>query len=277
MWTELVAGEGVENARPHELRRVGIYRGASGVWVDKATTAAASNGGDGVAVAVLHTGRHYPDDLSESAMLYHYPSTGRPPSRDRGEIEALKECARQQLPLFVVTESDGGRKRAIRCGWVEDWDDESAQVLVGFDLYVSTKADEAFELFQKRDAKRSTVLARPNQQRFKLDVIKRYGAGCAMCGLAVPELIKAAHLIAYAQGGTDQAGNGLPLCANHHDALDRGLVRIEPETRELVCSGGYSAAELGITESDLSHLRSQPHPRALRELWRRGRLSEART
>lgn len=277
MWTELVASDGPDAATPQELRRIGIYGGAGGVWVDKSRTAEASSAGDGVAVSVLHTGRHYPDDLSETAMLYHYLRTGRPASRDRGEIDALKACLRQRLPLFVITETDGGRRRAVHRGWVEEWDDASAQILVSFDREAPARPaldeEEGFELYTSRDRRRASVVLRPNQQRFKLAVLKRYGSRCAMCQVSAPKLIKAAHLVAVARGGSDHPGNGLPLCANHHDALDGGLVQIRPETLELVCAGGYDAAALGISESDLRHLRAEPHPDALRELWRRGGLN----
>ena len=277
MWRALCEGEGPDQATPAEVRRLGIYAGAGGVWVDKASTGTVSESGGGVAVSVLHTGRHYPDDLSDAAMLYHYPATQRPAGRDRAEIEALKACGRLRLPLFIVTEAARGTRRRVRRGWIEDWDDESAQVLVSFEADPPTNEllEEApFSAYVERQEKRSTVVRRPNQQRFRMEVLKRYGSQCAMCDVAAPELLRAAHLVAHGSGGTDDPRNGLPLCANHHDAVDKGLVQIDPETLELKATGAHSAQALGLIRADLRHLRALPHPDALRELVRRGRLIE---
>jgi len=57
----------------------------------------------GVTVSVLHTGSSYPDDLANDGVIYHYPTTSRPPGRGASEIEATKEAARLRLPIFVVT------------------------------------------------------------------------------------------------------------------------------------------------------------------------------
>ena len=75
---------------PSQLREVGIYGGAQGIWVDKAHTAIPELAADGVTVAILHTGRHYADDLSEDGVIYHYPKTSRPPARDAAEVQATK-------------------------------------------------------------------------------------------------------------------------------------------------------------------------------------------
>jgi hypothetical protein len=276
LWLAVSGVDGTAIAAPAELRERGIYGGAGGIWVDKVTTSSVSPNGKGVAVAVLHTGRHYPDELGDQGMLYHYPRTNRPVGRDRAEVEALKNAGRLRLPLFVITEADGGRKRVLRLGWVESWDDESRQALISFGPIEPQPSrhddDNPFELRESHGKKKISVNTRPYQQRFKLDVLRRYGSCCAMCSVAVPQLIKAAHLLSYSKGGTNDPRNGLPLCANHHDALDRGLVKINPATLELAITGGYTREQLGITLRDLSALRAKPHQQALEALWDRGTL-----
>src|SRR5215472_6583021 len=84
---------------PKDLRQLGIYGGAAGIWVDKANTAATTGARTGVTVSVLHTGEHYPDDLSESGLIYHYPETDRPPNRDQNEIDATKAAKQLRLPV----------------------------------------------------------------------------------------------------------------------------------------------------------------------------------
>jgi hypothetical protein len=70
-----ISNEDLENIAPNQLRNIGIYGGAQGIWVDKTHTASPEIGPDGATVAILHTGRHYPDDLSDDGVIYHYPRT----------------------------------------------------------------------------------------------------------------------------------------------------------------------------------------------------------
>ena len=83
---------------PGLLRQLGIYGGASGIWLDKERTRQIAEEDVGVTVSVLHTGSSYPDDLANDGIFYHYPDTNRTPSRDASEIEATKEAARLRLP-----------------------------------------------------------------------------------------------------------------------------------------------------------------------------------
>src|SRR5262245_44039912 len=78
LWTRLSTAD-PHNAEPGTLHTLRIYGGAQGIWVDKNNTGHLSTDGHGVTVSILHTGRHYPDDLSEDGVIYHYPSTRRSP------------------------------------------------------------------------------------------------------------------------------------------------------------------------------------------------------
>ncbi|NTW42426.1 MAG: hypothetical protein HGA44_21550, partial [Cellulomonadaceae bacterium] len=60
-WSELQRLGNVVS--PDWLRERGLYGGMQGMWVDARRTRALES--PGVAVAVLHTGRHYADDLDE--------------------------------------------------------------------------------------------------------------------------------------------------------------------------------------------------------------------
>ena len=77
LWRELRAVD-PDNVSAGTLRDLGVYGGAQGIWVDKARTATIAINGSGVTVSLLHTGRHYPDDISEDGLIYHYPRTSRP-------------------------------------------------------------------------------------------------------------------------------------------------------------------------------------------------------
>jgi hypothetical protein len=54
-----------------------VYGGAQGIWVDKKNTAKLTSDGEDITVSILHTGRHYPDDLSNDGVIYHSPTTDR--------------------------------------------------------------------------------------------------------------------------------------------------------------------------------------------------------
>ena len=97
-----LAPQNLDDVEPQLLRQLGIYGGAQGIWVDKTHTASSEAGQDGVTVGILHTGRHYADDLSEDGVIYHYPKTARPPARDAAEVQATKNAMTHKLPIFVV-------------------------------------------------------------------------------------------------------------------------------------------------------------------------------
>src|SRR5215831_16289874 len=102
LWADLEARDLVARARPEDLRSRRIYGGAQGIWVDKGLTGPIAGNDGGITVGILHTGRHYPDDLSEDGVIYHYPNTKRGGTRDGSEIEATKNAGRSDLPVFVI-------------------------------------------------------------------------------------------------------------------------------------------------------------------------------
>jgi hypothetical protein len=144
-----------ENAEAQRLRELGIYGGAQGIWVDKARTAGGEIEPDGATAAILHTGRHYPDDLSDEAVIYHYPKTARPAGRDRAEVQKTKNAMEHKLPLFVILPGKSSQaKRSVKLGWVCDFDDDSRQFLILFDanepVYTGPEKPESeFQLTQE--------------------------------------------------------------------------------------------------------------------------------
>src|SRR4029453_1629767 len=115
MWTSLLAAGGPGGLAARLPREVGVSGGAQGVWVDTDRTRGIDGAG-GITVGLLHTGRHYADELSADGVLYHYPRTGRPPGRDRVEGAATKEAGLLRLPVFVVTPGDPSSSRNVHKG-----------------------------------------------------------------------------------------------------------------------------------------------------------------
>jgi putative restriction endonuclease len=256
------------------LRELRIYGGYQGIWVDREKTEGLANSGLGVTTGLLHTGVHYPDDLSETGIIYHYPQTNRPPSRDEGEIEATKAAYTLSLPVFVITKPfPNSTTRDVNLGWIEGWDDNLQVFRISFvseepaELLAQPEDESPFSPQEETSNSTTITKTRPGQQRFSFRVFQRYGEKCAVCDLDLPELLDAAHLIPKKHNGTDDPRNGIVLCSLHHRALDAGLFWIDPDTLRICYrENGPDAAALRITRSDLSHLHQLPHPTALKWL-----------
>ena len=76
-WKNLGQPDRDTKVGPRDLRRVRLYGGAQGVWVDKGTTAS-DEFLDGIAVSVLHTDSHYPDEFSAEGGALSLPRYGSP-------------------------------------------------------------------------------------------------------------------------------------------------------------------------------------------------------
>ncbi|HEY3023335.1 MAG TPA: HNH endonuclease signature motif containing protein [Actinomycetota bacterium] len=272
MWATLLASGGSSGIPARLLREIGAYGGAQGIWVDTDRTRGI-NGAGGITVGLLHTGRHYADELSADGVLYHYPRTSRPPGRDRSEVEATKTAGRLRMPVFVVTPGVPASSRTVHKGWIEGWNDEAELFLVTFAEEPPAQppgedGESPFVLETEVTRSSRSAVDRPNQQRFKFAVLKLYGPACAVCDLMVTDLLQAAHLRRKAEGGSDDPRNGLVLCALHHLAYDRGLWAIEPSSLEVrALAGGPDAAQLRLTRGSLGHLPKLPHQDALRYAW----------
>jgi putative restriction endonuclease len=237
-WAQVQARGGPLGLAPLLLRELGIYSGAQGIWVDKMRTRTLTPDGAGVTVSVLHTGSVFADDFSTTGVIYHYPQTRRPLGRDAAEIAATKAAGRLQLPIFVITHPQvDAETRDVWLGWVEDWDDATRLFLITIAEQPPAAPDGQYDdttpfslVAPTQATRRTTGTARPNQQRFKFEVFQRYGAACAVCGIAVQEVLQAAHIRSKQARGSDDPRNGLVLCALHHSAFDADLFIIEPNT-----------------------------------------------
>ena len=128
-----ISDQRLDDLEPKRLRDLGIYAGAQGIWVDKVHTASPEIGPDGVTVAILHTGRHYADDLSDDGVIYHYPTTSRPAARDAAEVQATKNAIIHRIPIFIVLPGINSKsRRSLKLGWVCDFDDSNRQFLILF-------------------------------------------------------------------------------------------------------------------------------------------------
>lgn len=299
MWERLVEAGGPSGVETDLLRELRVYRGQAGIWTDKTETEDVLPEGGRITVSVLHTGEHYPDGLSDGELIYKYPDTRRPGTTDAAEIEATRNAALGDVPIFVILRSEENSDlRDIYWGQVTDWNDEAEEFLIRFSsdpalLQVegedtAEKAQEGreeralvdgeeagdkggeFDLTADQAGKKKERRARPGQSQFRFKVKKRYGLRCAVCEMSTEQLLEAAHFRGRGQGGSNDPRNGIVLCRNHHKAFDDGLFAVRPDTLEVYLKeSGPSAEELGITRPQLEPKRSAPHQKALQWAWNR--------
>lgn len=256
-WPLLTAGE---------VRDLGIYGGASGVWVNKERTASVAQ--DGVAVGLLHTGRHYDDDIDETGVLYHYPTTFRTTSRDVNEIQAMKNAKTFGLPVFVIR--NVGTRRKIDLGWFYDFDDKLRICVLTFHGVDPTNNSflsppriepEPASLFGPRRRTVAEVSRAERDPLFKFNILRKFEGRCLVTSLDVTEMLDAAHIIPVANGGTESLNNGLLLSASAHRAFDAGLWAINPRTLTVESKhGGPTIKRMKLSNLDLSsasHLLSE--------------------
>jgi putative restriction endonuclease len=288
LWQKLLDLGVSEACPPALLWELRIRRGEQGIYRDMTRTAHLTPQAVGVTMSVLHLGESYPDNLGERELRYHYPRTNRPEAYDRGEVEATKAAHRLAMPLFAILPSEAGANaRKVRLAWVEDWadgEDGRGVFVISFDEEAArqpcdeVREEAPFELVDERLGDETITTTRPGQQKFKFRVLQRYGARCAVCGLAFREVLDAVHIRPKGQQGSDHAGNGLVLCASHHRAFDAGLFSIDPETLALRPGGNVAGLDvLRINVQDLSHLPAPPAREALAWRWQQRRDSSLRS
>jgi putative restriction endonuclease len=267
-WAELKSHPTWPNLSPSLLREMGLYGGAAGIWVDKATTGGICE--TGIAVSVLHTGKHYDDDVDDQGVIYHYPTTKRHPSFDDSEINSVKQASVLQIPIFVILNK--GKFRHVRRAWITDHDDVNRLFLLEFGE--SQPEQIAIEIdmnpFKAKSARKLSVdqiMRVERSPRFKFEVVKRHSGRCVVTGLGVIEMLDGAHVVPVSEGGSDDPRNGLLLSASHHRAYDKHLWCINPKTLEIETSPkGPSLRQMKFEVSSVEHLAAQnvlPHGDAL--------------
>lgn len=93
---------------------------------------------------------------------------------------------------------------------------------------VSSERDiEAAEVSKATEAER-TVRIRLGQQFFRKVIMSSYASKCCICGMPIPELLIASHIIPWRDNASLRINpyNGLCLCALHDKGFDRGFITI---------------------------------------------------
>jgi len=282
MWE---AVQRIQQDRPltaDEVREVGCYNGARGIWRDKASTAQLTASGNGVCVGISSRGQ-YEDEIGQETGTYDYPAT-QATNYDQGDIDAMRAALALGMPLFLIRDTNakgdlvrgkGPRRRVDQVEFIAD-DPVSRSLVFTFSLggrndYRLPQDDEG-SCFQARETKqRKSNSKKRSQAAFRAAVIARYGERrCCLCD-ASPEVIEAAHIVPVSDDGSDWGGNGLLLCRNHHALYDLGRWCLDPEQLEVVPATGYDLTSLQVQRSNLRHLKQAPDEEALRWRWTKWR------
>ncbi|QPN64476.1 HNH endonuclease [Synechococcus sp. CBW1004] len=263
-----------------EVRQIGCYNGARGIWRDKASTAHLTPAGNGVCVGISSRGK-YEDEIGEETGIYDYPST-KVPTYDQGDIDAMRAALSLEMPIFLIRDTNaqgapvqgkGPRRRVDRVEFVAD-DPLSRSLIFTFSLGGRSDyrlpEDEQGSCFQERETKeRQSTSKKRSQAAFRAAVISRYGERrCCLCD-APPEVIEAAHIVPVSNNGSDWSGNGLLVCRNHHALYDLGRWCLHPQHLEVVPATGHDLSSLQVIRSNVRHLRQSPDREALQWRWSR--------
>lgn len=179
---------------------------------------------------VTEWGARFPADLAPQSLD---PERVWLDNADNGDTGVHGESLEDLLavladPTFVgaLTATREARATSRRAHWHNRY---LAALLSANSAHVEDEVepvtDEDVE-FERRYIERTTR-HRLHQSPLREAALKKYGARCMYCGLDIEEILEAAHVIPDSEGGAASTGNIRILCANHHTALDAGLIVME--------------------------------------------------
>jgi putative restriction endonuclease len=172
--------------------------------------------------------RPYEDEVDENGyLLYRYRGT------DPGHHENrwLRQVRDRAVPLLYLEGVAKGRYLPSAAAIIED---HPESLTFGVQLMpIDAAAIGAVNAFALDPATRRHYLAlvqrRTGQARFRESVLDAYASRCTLCRLRHRELLDAAHIVSYAEGGTHLVTNGMSMCKIHHAAYDLDIVGVRPD------------------------------------------------
>lgn len=269
-WAELQRSPNWPNLKAEEIRALNLYSGAAGVYRDAERTRKLIQ--DGITVSILNTAGNYSDEIMDDRLIYSYPQTLRK-GQDLPEIQSLKNAMLLQIPIFVISETAGGR-RDVRLGWIEGCEDAASCCLVKLDSAPAATVQPQFELetefsaTTKRKISKSEIQKLERNPKFKFNALTLYKSTCAVTDIKVERMLDAAHVVPVSENGSDHPRNSLLLNAAVHRTFDSHYWSIEPESLKIaVRKVGPTLSSMKIARTSISHLEHKPHVAALEIRW----------
>jgi putative restriction endonuclease len=182
----------------------------------------------------------------------------------------VKHASEAMLPLIYlvqVTAKPSPEYMVIFPVFVTDWNDRARTFRVSYEPMQASedRTGEAVPITQRYGLR--LYRARLHQAHFRREVLSAYQNRCSVCELRVRPLLDGAHIVADADGGEPIVQNGLAMCANHHRAFDRKILRVRADYTIEVDRDQIRAKDQAAKVALLDH-----HGRKLtlptrRELW----------
>lgn len=270
-WEELQSSPNWPNIKAEEIRKLGLYAGAAGVYRDASRTKLLID--DGITVSILNTSGNYTDEITDNRLIYSFPNTLRPGATDSAEIQSLKNAMALGVPIFVISEASKGL-RNVRLGWIEGCEDSASCCLVKLDeapihlIEPRSEVEIEFKATIKRKLKLVEIKKLERDPKFKFNALSLYGSTCAVTDVQVERMLDAAHIVPVADSGSDHPRNSLLLNSAVHRAFDSHYWAIEPKTLKLATRKiGPSLDAMKIRRNSIVHLTEKPHPDALEIRW----------
>lgn len=172
--------------------------------------------------------RPYEDEVDDNGyLLYRYRGT----DPQHHENRWLREVRDRAIPLLYLEGVAKGRYLPSAAAIIED---HPESLTFGVQLMpIDAAAIGAVNAVALDPLTRRHYLAlvkrRTGQARFRESVLDAYASRCTLCRLRHRELLDAAHIVSYAEGGSHLVSNGLSMCKIHHAAYDLNIVGVRPD------------------------------------------------
>lgn len=213
--------------------RIRFWNRQMGIWRPRQL------GRDGAALAIVtappRPGRRppYDDQVASDAEYFLYRYQGTDP--DTWTNVAVRRAMEQRRPvIYFYGLRPGVYEPIFPCYIARDHPDDLAFEIVA-DVQTARLDQTPAELDSaapRRAYATATVKVRLHQHRFRELVVAAYRRRCAVCRLAHPELLDAAHILPDKdERGRPEVPNGLSLCKIHHGAYDTDILGVDPDYR----------------------------------------------
>lgn len=172
--------------------------------------------------------RPYEDEVDENDyLLYRYRGT----DPQHHENRWLRQSKEQGVTLLYLEGVAKGRYIPSAAAVIED---HPELLTFGVQLMPIDAAaiGSVHSMELDADTRRhylALVQRRVGQARFRETVLDAYAGKCTLCRLKHRQLLDAAHIVSYAEGGTHLVTNGLSMCKIHHAAYDADIVGVRPD------------------------------------------------
>lgn len=113
------------------------------------------------------------------------------------------------------------------------------QQLVGDDEVVTSVKETSLPTYRGMTETEQIVKIRIGQNFFRKVILTSYANKCCICGLPIPELLIASHIIPWRDDEKLRVNpqNGLCLCALHDKSFDRGLITVSSSYEVIIGQG----------------------------------------